>query len=363
MGTLRLRKTMAEKDEIKPEVIDWEKFDSRCKNYESQKSYLVYPDIIYHFIGPPVNKLFPSTDNLLQFKTQGIYFNEYYFVEVSWNDDESRWEAEIISPVVSDLKRVTYSIKFISTRFLKNNRYFGFHYTDHSDHVCYSRSYNLNSMEGRSDYNFNWSDESITILNEDEVARKLIFTRPDTENKNIHSFFESIKADVKDESSEYYNFLIEGSQPPESISNLKDIWREKKEQQKGKGKDKSSGKGYDNKGKGKGGFNFRVDAQLAMILSQKCYIIEDEDVYKVAPDQELHKISLTDSANRDQNIESLKVLIQILENKLAICESVKSKGASSKPSSPPKPKAKPKPVTKPASKTKRPIIEDEEDDE
>jgi len=106
--------------------IDWTKIDTgkdRHK-YETKNEYFIIPYVIYHYIGPPVNKLFPSGDNLKSIPVEGVYFTGSNFFAID-DISEDQPETNIVFPFVGNIEEVTYSVKFCSKVCLRENKYFG----------------------------------------------------------------------------------------------------------------------------------------------------------------------------------------------------------------------------------------------
>merc|ERR1712045_810846 len=120
MGTLTMSEPeLEEQQTVKAERINWSQIDvdPRRVSYETKDPVLIIPHVVYHYLGPPVNAIFPSTDNLKQFCAEGIYFNENYFLELTWDETEDHFDAQIITPKIANILSVSYAPKFISKRF------------------------------------------------------------------------------------------------------------------------------------------------------------------------------------------------------------------------------------------------------
>jgi len=384
---------------VDPEKIDWTKIDKGEKrvNYETSDEHTIFPYLIYQYLGHPVNRLFLSADNLRHYPCNGIYFADSCFIEVECDDDDEYY-ATIIKINVGDLRRVTYSSKFISKKYLIDNKYFGFYFTDSLRHVVYNKTVNFERVfqndtpENR--YNIKWLEDFITITNiedHDELCIYNIQTRSITKSKReIDSIFSNIKKMSGDPDSGLSKLLCnEIDLDPEiqircekyvnyKIAKGEGVPGKGQYDAKGRGKSKNSyyipPRGYYNQASDNQSFKTKSrdnvhqslsedQKKIQDITSNPCFIIEDTNVYKVNDNGAVKKLSLTSPEGKKESLKELKSLLTIIQEKLKLSntndgeEPERGKTSSHKETSGKKPRVRPT-TTKPGRK----VVIDEDSD-
>jgi len=378
MGTLPMAEIEEEEEQpIKAERIDWSLIDtdSRREYYETQDRFMIIPHVVYHYIGPPVNRLFPSTDNLKQFCAEGIYFNENYFLELTWDEAEERYDAQLITPKIGNIFHVTYAPKFISKRFLTHNKYFGFKLTNSTNFVVYNKNYNFSQREAPEEIDISWLSDHVNLLNEDALDDRNIYSNvPNSQrpSKNLNGFHEQMNAFARNPESVLFDFL-NNEETNEEILRMKGAWLA----MKGKGKGKYKGKGFRQanpfnyyqfkgqyqkgnmyfKGSQKGqyeaqgkGPNYQTPKTTSSpfdeFKSKACFLIEDDTIYRYTEEKGLSKISIGETSLLKQSIKEIDTMMLILKDKKTLLKSklkssAKSLEDSDKDEEKPKSKGKP----------------------
>jgi len=365
------------------EEIDWFSMDrdSRASNYCSNTEYLILPYVIYHYIGHPVNMLFPSTQNLTIFPCKGVYFHENYFVEVTESDDGEGFLAEIITPRIADLSKVTYSPKFISKRLLTKNKYFGYWFIDNPDFVQYSFTFNLMKRMGTVEPNADWLNDYVTLINGDSINKKSIHSNVPLnrkDNRQLDSFFTYVNETINDDDSVIRQYLSNEIEMPDEIHRMISKWEAKKGVQKGakgKGKPKGKGKGYSkgknfyyqtSKGKGYNSYSQPniIDEKISKILAvvdNPCFVIEDEAIYKIDDEKNITKLSITNS-DKDELQKDLEILLGVIKGKIRSCSMNSSKPSKVDEDEHKKPKPS-KNSSKPSGSRRRIMVVDDGSDD
>jgi len=354
MGTLEMTELEVEVEQqiIRAEIIDWSEYDTdpRRDQYETQDPLMVIPHVVYHFLGPPINKLFPSTDNIKQFCAEGIYFNENYFLELTWDEDASRFDAQIVTPKIGNIFQVTYSPKFIGKRLLVQNKYFGFKHTNSTNFVNYNRNYNFTQREAPDKIDVSWLSNYVNLLNEDAIEDKNIYCSiPNSRRpaKNFNGFHDQMQAFANDQSSVLFQFL-NGEETNEDLLRMKGEWLERKGKGKGRGypkgkgyfqgsfnpyqvvgqydKGKSVPKGfqkgsYEPKGKGVSYNHPQNASPFNEFVNKSCFIVEDDSVYRYSKEKGLSKISISEISHLKQSIDEIETLLLVLQDKRELLKS------------------------------------------
>jgi len=365
MGTLNMTDNT-----IEPETIDWKSIDTdeRASAYESKTPYVILPGIIYHFIGPPINMLLPSTQNLSQYRSEGVYFNENYFLEVTLDDDNNEYIGEFFYPKIGDMSQVSYCPKFISTRYLIDNYYFGNRFTNNNQYVKFNRNYNLNQRTNEK-FEVDWLEEHVTLINKDEYREKSLHGNVPLSkriSKDMKSFNDQTLKDIDNEDSQVYSLVSGQTDIPDDVTVMLERWQENKGKGKGKGKGPSKGKGKEGKStdglKGYPNKTPTIDSKIANIVKNPCYIIEDENIYKITEDHNIEKLSLTSKIPTSELISELSLLKQIISSKIANLKGEPLRIELNKDDKKKKtPKAQPKVVPKRKPKVKPTVVSDDEE--
>merc|ERR1712038_248663 len=346
--------------------INWEAIDAgvQAVNYCTPIKYSIYPGIVYHYISSPVQKVFPSVDNLVALKVPGIYFHPDFFLKVFYNEETEEFEASIIKPKGISAKESTFTVKFMSKRWLDSNQYFGGRFTTNAEYVNIWKVYNLVTREPRVP-DISWLNQYVRILNPDDLEMYCTHQTTPTDrlttlpSSDLNEFHRELDADIDEKENSIYTEYY--STNTNVINTIAHIQREI-----ALGKGKGKGKYGFEKGKGKGyEFNMPrespINLKLKQVLGSQSYIIDAEGMLHswYAPDN-LSRISVFKSENKSAHLEVINGLIDELQSMKSTFEaSIKRDVEESKKAKRPN---KPKGIFAVKSKPKAESDEDDKQD-
>merc|ERR1712087_22720 len=320
MGTLKKMEDSAV--EMRKISINWKQIDKgkQANNYYTPEKYIIYPGVVYHYIAAPVQKVFPSVDNIMNFVLPGIYFHPDYFLAVHYNKTKKEYEASIIKPRNLDLKSVTFSIKFISKPWLSDNQYFGSEYTTNPNYVSVWKVYNLSSRESEVP-DISWLEEYVGILNPDDLRSLCLNSRTDNERTRVcgkadyYDYHTRLEEDIDDQdNSVYASYYMDNEKTDNIVNHIKG--------EIGASKGKGKGKGFKffpSKGKGKASDYEEmreppIHPGIRHLTENDCYIIDLEGkLYSWSAPDKLTTISVFRSNDKRADLLTLKKVIEEMQ--------------------------------------------------
>jgi len=305
---------------VKPKNIDWSKIDTdvRRKNYETQDPYPVIKNIIYHYIGPPVNKLFPSADNLKSVLLPGLYFTGLNFLFVRDVDSDSP-DAEIVFPFLGDINKVTFSVKFIPNDSFYPQKYFGTKFTCSDEYTSAHYVLNLSKSvnSGNKDFRIN-SFDIVNVTNPDDAEKFSIHNKPrslqSASKVDFMLFFNHSKTKLNDPEEELHSIVHIG--PSEQVQRLVDNYSRRNSKQTN----------------GQSPFQNNQQPrlpnelyQMSLLMKSSLLIIEDDSLHHYDhKEKKISKLSLIDTANRKLYKSQLESAKTIIESKLLLLKAAKT---------------------------------------
>merc|ERR1712228_339403 len=324
MGTLT--KMGDTERQLKQLVVNWKLLDRdrSSVNYYTQEEYSIFPGVVYHYLANPVQKVFPSVDNLVNFVLPGIYFHPDYFLSVHYNDMTERYEGTIIKPRAIDAKSATYTVKFISKKWLINNKYFGSAFTTNPDYVSVWKIYNLAKREFEPP-DLEWLNDFVELLNPDSLETLATKSPTPTERtivcglKDALAFHKSLNEDTDDQDNSLY---LEYYSADDDVMSVIRTFEDEIRSGKG-GKGRGKGKQYwysEGKSQGKGFEQTPsqppIDDNLRSLLNGECHIINFEgDLFSWVPDSDLRKITVYKNSSKAEDLLTIKQLRDELGSK------------------------------------------------
>merc|ERR1712007_281121 len=151
--------------------------------------------------------------------------------------------------------------------------------------------------------------------------------------KDLKSFHNNVQTDRDSDDSGISLFLSQDTKVPEPIAIMISKWIEEV-LGKGKGQGKDKGKIGPRGSSSNDDYSYspKLSPKLVQLLQNPCFIIEDENIYKLHDDQKLEKLSLTRSNSCSDCLDELVVLREIIGSIISRIKSekVKAKKESTK---------------------------------